>query len=117
MIPRIDVLVAADLMSASGRPFAPQAQVQLPQGTTSVNIDPPDGSYRFPFQNILSVRVNKILFRQHGHRLDVGMEARNVLQDTAYESILTRNLFATTFNQGSAWVDPRRLILFTRWYW
>jgi hypothetical protein len=116
-IPRVDVLLAADLMSATGGTFAPQAQVQLPQGTTSVNIAPPDGTYRYPFQNILSIRASKVLLRQYGHRLELGLELRNALQDTAFESILSRNIVATTFNQGSAWVDPRRLVFFSRIYW
>ncbi len=116
-IPRIELLIAADLMSASGGAFAPQAQVQLPQGTTSVNIAEADGSLRYPYQNILSMRVAKMLFRKTGHRLELGMEVRNLLQDTAFESILSRNQFASTFNQGSAWVDPRRLVLFSRIYW
>jgi hypothetical protein len=115
-MPHVNVLVAADLMSASGTPFAPQAQVQLPQGTTNVNTAPPDGKYRLPYQNILSIRVVKKLFEQYGHRVELGAELRNVLQDTAYESVLTQNVFASTFNQGASWVDPRRLVLFTRFY-
>jgi hypothetical protein len=115
-IPRLDVLVAVDLMSASGTPFAPQALVSLPQGRLSVNIAPPDGTYRLPFENILSLRFTKMMFRQRDRRLELGAEIRNVLQDTAYENITTANFFTSTFGQGSTWADPRRLVLFTRWY-
>jgi hypothetical protein len=116
-VPRIDVFLAVDLMSASGTTFAPQAQVQLPQGTQSVNIEPPDGTYRLPFENILSLRVTKMLFRQGARRMELGMEIRNLLQDTAYENITTANFYTPTFGQGSTWADPRRMVLFMRWYY
>ena len=115
-IPKADVFMAADLMSASGTPFAPQMQVTLPQGRLNVNIAESDGTYRQPFQNILSLRFSKYLFRQGDRRLELGAEIRNVLQDTGYEGVLSRIVGSSTFNQASSWVDPRRGVFYTRWY-
>jgi hypothetical protein len=113
-IPRIDVMASATFVSASGTPFAPEALVQLPQGRLSIKFQESDGSYRRPRQDILSLRFAKMLLRQGTRRIELATEIRNVLQNEAYESIITANYFSATFNQGSSWVEPRRMIFFAR---
>jgi hypothetical protein len=109
LIPRIETQLSATLQSVSGNPFAPQAQVQLPQGRLSVNIERADGTYSLPRQDLLNFRLTKSLFQQGPRRLELAAEVANVLQNKAAQSIVTRNLFATTFNQPSTWVLPRRM--------
>jgi hypothetical protein len=108
VFPRIGVVSTINYMYAQGNPFAPQAVVRLPQGSTTVNIAPPDGTYRFPNQNLLNFKFTKELFRRGRNRLELSAEILNVLQNEANETIISQNFFATTFNQPSTWIEPRR---------
>jgi hypothetical protein len=108
-IPKFDAVASASFMGVSGLPFAPQALVSLPQGRIAVNIAPPGAAYRFPTQNLLWLRFNKTLYRLGARRIDAGAELDNALQNRAYDSVATQNLFAPNFAQPVTWVLPRRL--------
>lgn len=113
-VPKVLVRLSASFMSAQGGPYAPQAQVTLQQGRLNINIAPPDGSYRFPTQNILGLRFSKILFRRGDRRVEVASEVMNALQSKAFDSITSRVFTASTFGQPSNWVEPRRMNLLVR---
>lgn len=113
-LPKVAVLVSSSYMYAQGTPYAPQALISLPQGRRSVNIAPPDGTYRFPSQNLLSFRISKILFRRADRRLELATEIMNALQDKAFDQILTRNFFSPTFGQPANWIEPRRMNFLAR---
>ena len=117
-IPKIDVQVVGNFMSGTGDTYAPEALVQLPQGRLSVKFAEADGTYRMPRQDILNIRVAKMLYfgGNRDNRVEIGAELRNALQDTAHFQIVSANYFGTTFGQGSSWVDPRRMVLFLRGY-
>jgi hypothetical protein len=117
-IPRIDVQIVGNFMSATGDTFAPGALVQLPQGRLSVKFAKADGTYRMPRQDILSIRFAKMLYfgGQRSRRVEVGAELRNALQDTSHIDIVSANYFGTTFGEPDGWVDPRRMVLFLRGY-
>jgi hypothetical protein len=109
LIPRIETQLSATLQAVSGNPFAPQALVQLPQGRLSINIEPADGTYHLPRQDLLNLRLTKNVLPQGNRRLDLSLDIANALQNEANMSIVSRNLFATTFSQPSTWVLPRRV--------
>jgi hypothetical protein len=115
-VPRLDVQVAGQLMAITGTPYAPQALVTLPQGRRSVNIEPA-GNYRLPNVKLLYVRFTKTLFRHGDSRLELATEIANALQDKGHSSIVSRNFYSTTFGQGSAWMEPRRMYFMAKvWF-
>ena len=107
-VPRIGTQVAASFMSMGGRPYAPQAQIQLPQGRRSVNIDAP-GSYRYTTQNILGLRASKILFHTGAHRILLNFVLNNVTQDTGAQSLVTQNFYSSNFGVAASWIEPRQM--------
>lgn len=109
-LPKIDVNLAGAYMLQSGLPYAPQAQVSLPQGRRSINIAPA-GEYRFPKQNNLNMRVSKFFTLAQGMRVELIADAQNLLQAETALSVISRNFFASTFGQPATWVEPRRLLL------
>ena len=59
-VPRIGVVVSANLQHFSGKPWASTAQVSLPQGDQRILLEP-RGSRRLSSQSILDLRVSKTL--------------------------------------------------------
>ena len=115
-IPKIDVQVVGNYMGASGDTYAPQALVQLPQGRLSVKFAEADGTYRMPRQDILNIRVRQDAVRhQRASRRNRRGVAKRTAEHGQHECDLAE-LFGTTFGQGNAWVDPRRMVLFLRGY-
>ncbi len=114
--PRIELQTSVQVMSLSGTPYAPQALVNLPQGRRSVNIEPA-GDYRLPHVGLVYIRVAKSLFRKGDRRVELSAEIANALQDTGHSSVVSRNFYSTTFGQGSAWMEPRRLYFIAKtWF-
>ena len=107
-MPKIDVQMTANFMGLPGKPYAPQALVQLPQGRLSVNIELA-GNYRLPTINLLYLQFSKVLYKNEGRRLLVGANIFNLLQDTAANDVISRNFYGTTFGQPSGWLEPRML--------
>jgi hypothetical protein len=106
-VPRIGTQLAISFMSMGGRPYAPQAQIQLPQGRRSVNIDAP-GSFRYTTQNILGLRASKILISRGSHRLLLNFVLNNVTQDKGAQSLVTQNFYSSNFGVAASWIEPRQ---------
>jgi hypothetical protein len=109
-VPRVAVMVAAAYTWQSGSAFAPTAQVALPQGRRTINIDAP-GSYRRPDINDLTFRVNRTVRFGGNRKIDVSADVLNALQSKTILTYVTSNFFTPNFTQGATWVEPRRLML------
>jgi hypothetical protein len=114
-VPKIEVQVSGNLAFVQGTPYAPQVQINLPQGRRSINADVP-GSYRTPNESFLQMRFTKILFRTDHRRVEVTGELRNALQELDSRSIITRVLGSANFGKPASWPDPRQLMLLTKVY-
>jgi hypothetical protein len=113
-IPKVELQAAVSVMALSGTPYAPQALVRLPQGNTTINIAPTDGTYRLSSDHLVYLRLNKVLFHRGNRELEVGAEVQNLLQDEAVTSVVSQNLFGATFGRPASWVEPRRAQLQAR---
>jgi outer membrane receptor protein involved in Fe transport len=106
-MPKTGILVGANFRYLSGKPYAAQARVRLPQGNRLIYIEPL-GSRRLSPQKLFDLRVSKI-FRFAGHRkLEILVDILNVLNNTAEERIITRDFFSPNFSKGDRFIDPRR---------
>jgi hypothetical protein len=112
---RFDLQFSGNLIVLQGTPYAPTAQIRLPQGRRSIRLDVPDAD-RGPTEKHLSVRVTKILFRNSTRRIELSGEIRNVLQDTGNQSRITTVYGDPNFGLQSSWPDPRQLLLRARVY-
>ena len=112
-LPWHGVLVAANLQSFSGKPWAASTQVSLPQGSRRILLEP-RGTRRLSSQSLLDLRVSKTLSFGGVGKVDVMLDALNVLNDSAEEALVSDNLFAATFGKPKAFVDPRRAMVGVR---
>ncbi len=109
-IPKVDVLVGAAVQYLTGKPYAAQANVRLPQGTRQVYLESL-GSRRLPPQTLLDLRISKI-FRIGGERrIEVLADILNLFQEKAEESIVTRNFFSPNFAEPDTFIDPLRAMI------
>jgi hypothetical protein len=115
-IPRIDVQVSGNLALTSGRPYGAQFQVRLPQGQRNVYFEAP-GAYSREVNQWLHLRIQKILFRSGPHRLEVGAEIRNLLQETSIDNLITSVFTSPNFGKAAQWATPRQLMFRVRGYW
>jgi hypothetical protein len=116
-VPRVGVLVSANVQIVSGLPFAPSAVVPLPQGTRSINIAAPGGDYRFPRQDIVAMRFSKILPFGPRRKIELIANVNNLLQSEAYSALATTNLFSPLFGQPTTWVEPRNMNVMAKLTW
>jgi hypothetical protein len=112
-VPRVAVFIGANYQGMSGTPFAPQTQITLPQGRRTINIAPPDGTYRLDQQQLLHLRFSKILSWKAA-RFELIAQIQNVLQNKADLGVTTQNFFASTFAQPTQWIEPRQLYFSAR---
>ena len=61
-----------------------------------MNIDAP-GSYRYPVQNLVSLRATKTLFSAGRSRVLLNVALINVLQNEGVQGLVTRNFFSSNF--------------------
>ena len=108
-----DVLMTGSYLGVSGSPFARDASVTLPQGRVDIALEPANGDFRFPRQDILSIRASKI-FRKDTRQIEFGFEFQNMLQDQAHDRHSTADFFSTSFANATRWIEPRRLNFFIR---
>jgi len=87
--------------------------VSLPQGSRRILLEPA-GSRRLPSQTQLDMRVSKTLNVLGNGKIDLMLDVLNVLNETAAEGLVSDNLFAATFGQPKAFVDPRRAMIGAR---
>ena len=109
-VPRIDVLVSANLQHFSGKPWAATAQVSLPQGDQRILLED-RGTRRLPSQTILDFRVSKTLRFGEARRVDLFFDLLNLLNDSAEEALVSDVLASSTFGRPRSFVDPRRAMI------
>ena len=87
-VPRIGVLVSANLQHFSGKPWAATAQVSLPQGDQRILLEQ-RGSRRLSSQSILDLRVSKTLRFGEASSVELLVDVLNLLDDTAEEALVS----------------------------
>jgi TonB-dependent receptor-like protein/carboxypeptidase family protein len=112
-VPRIGVLVAANLQYYSGKPWAATAQVSLPQGAQRILLEE-RGSRRLSSQSILDLRVSKMLRFGEATRVELLLDVLNLFDDTAEEALVSDVLVSSTFGAPRSFVDPRRAMVGVR---
>ena len=113
-VPRIGVLVAANLQHYSGKPWAASAQVTLASGRTSASCWKSAGPVGSRRSRILDLRVSKTLQFGDGGRVELLLDVLNLLNDTAEEALVSDVLTAATFGRARSFVDPRRAMIGVR---
>lgn len=115
-IPRIGVQISGNLTAVSGTAIASTAQVRLPQGTRSINLEPAGSKYRTESEQFMHVRITKIMFREGPRRLELTGEIKNALQEQGGPSIQSTVFNAPNFLLMNLRPEPRQLRLFARWF-
>jgi len=115
-IPKVEIQVSGNMALTSGRAYGPQFQVRLPQGQRNVYFDAPGAYYR-PSQQWLHLRINKILLRRASHRIELGAELRNALQEDSIDNLITSVFSSPNFGKAAQWATPRQLMFRVRAYW
>jgi hypothetical protein len=95
-IPGIGVQVSANLTAVSGTAVVSTAQMGLPQGTRSINLEAAGSKYRTESEQYMIVRITKTLFREGARRLELAGEIKNALQEQGGPDIQT-----TVFNSAN----------------
>ena len=113
-VPRTGVVIAASVQHFSGKPWAANALVPLPQtnnqATQRVLLEP-RGSRRLSSQTLLDVRVSKSFKLGGPRRIELLVDVLNVLNDTAEESLISETLTSPNFGRPATFVDPRRAMV------
>ncbi len=109
-VPKVGVLVGANFQQLSGKPWAGIAQVRLPQGSRAIYVET-RGAQNLPSQALLDLRVSKIFRFGKQRKLELLVDVLNVLNETAPENVVSRNVFSPNFGEGSSFVEPRRAML------
>jgi hypothetical protein len=112
-VPRTGVVIAANLQSFSGKPWAATTQIDLPQGDQRVLLEP-RGSRRLSSQSMLDVRVSRTMAVRGIGRVELMLDVLNALNDTAEEDLTSDNFFSANFGQPTVFVDPRRVMVSVR---
>ncbi len=109
-IPNVDILVGAALQFLTGKPFASQANVRLPQGTRQIYLEPM-GSERLSPQTLVDLRISKIFRFAGDRRIEILADILNLGQEKAEESIVTRNFFSENYAAPDTFIDPMRAMI------
>jgi len=112
-VPKIGVLVGASYQHLTGAPWAATSIVRLPQGPTSIFIEP-RGSQRLPSQDLLDLRVSKAFTFERGRRIEILLDLLNALNDDASQRVATTNYFSPSFAEGRDFLRPRRAMIGVR---
>ena len=112
-IPKIGVQFSE--LGRFGPAYAPQIQVSLPQGRRNVYFEPV-GSYRTPTGQWMHLRAQKILFRHGSRYIELGVELRNVLQQTTLDTVITRVYSSPNFGRPDQYAVPRQMLFRVRGY-
>ena len=110
-VPGTGFVIAANMQHFSGKPWAATAQVVLPQGDQRILLEP-RGARRLSSQTMLDLRVSRTV--GDSRRVELLVDVLNLLDDTAEERVATDNLFSPNFGLGSAFMDPRRVMIGVR---
>jgi hypothetical protein len=112
-VPRIGVVIAANLQHFSGKPWAATAQVSLPQGDQSILLEQ-RGTRRLSSQSILDLRVSKPVRVGAAVRMELVVDVLNALGERAEEGLVSDVLGSATFGRPRSFVDPRRAMIGAR---
>jgi len=114
-VPKVEIQVSANYTATQGRAYGAQFQVRLPQGQQNIYFLPP-GDYRRENEQWLHLRFQKML-RKGVHRLELGAELRNALQETSIGSLISSVFTSPNFGKQSSWALPRQLMFRVRAYY
>ena len=109
-IPVIDVRVGANLQAFTGKPYAANARVRLPQGSRTINVETP-GARRLPTQKVLDLRISKIFRFGDTGKIELLADILNLLNEDATEDVVSQNVFSSNLGVGDRWIDPRRAFI------
>jgi hypothetical protein len=112
-IPRTGFVVAANLQSLTGVPWAASSQISLPQGLTRVLLETP-GARRLSSQTLLDLRLSHVFDLPHNGRIELLLDVLNALNQTSEERLADDNYFSQNFGRPSVLIDPRRAMLGVR---
>ena len=112
-VPRTGLAIAANLQYFSGKPWAPTAQILLPQGNRRILLEP-RGARQLSSQSLLDVRLSKTILTRESARIELLVDVLNVLNDTAEEELATDDLFSPNFGRPTVFMDPRRAMFGVR---
>ena len=112
-MPRVGLVIAANMRHFTGKPWAGTAQVTLPQGDQRIQLEP-RGSRRLASQSLLDLRVSRSIPFSKAAQAELILDVLNALNETAAEGIATDNFFSLNFGQPTVFVDPRRAMLSVR---
>jgi hypothetical protein len=115
-IPKIDVQVSGNLQAVAGTAISSTAQVNLPQGRRTINLEAPGSVYRVGPQNFMHLRFTKSLFRTGPRRLEVTGEVKNALNEMRTTSIRSTIYNNANFLLTNTYPEPRQLRMFLRWF-
>jgi hypothetical protein len=113
-IPKIEVQLSGNLTAVTGTAISSQANVSLPQGTRTINLDSPGSVYRTPTEKFLHVRFTKILFRNAHRRVELTGEVKNALNEMGTPSIRSQIFNNANFLVTNTFPEPRQLRFFAR---
>ena len=109
-ISKVGMLIGVSFQYLTGKPWAGEAIVRLPQGTRPIFVEP-RGSRRLAAQSLLDLRLSKTLRLGRKVRAELLMDVLNVLNEAAEEAVVSRNVASSNFAEGSRFVEPRRVML------
>src|SRR5262249_28749790 len=107
---RTGVAISANLQTFSGKPWAPTAQIVLPQGNRRILLEP-RGSRRLSSQSLLDVRLSKTILSRESARIELLVDVLNVFNDNAEEELATDDLYSPNFARPVVFTDPRRAMV------
>ncbi|HET9220262.1 MAG TPA: TonB-dependent receptor, partial [Terriglobia bacterium] len=112
-VPHTGLTIAGNMQYFTGKPWAATAQVDLPQGTQRIFLEP-RGSRRVASQALLDLRVSRTVLSGGWGSVELLVDVLNTLNSTAEESLATDNLYAPNFGQPTVFTDPRRAMIGVR---
>jgi hypothetical protein len=113
-IPKIDVQLSGNLTAVSGTAISSQANVSLPQGTRTINLESPGSKFRTPVEKFMHVRFTKIMFRNGPRRVELTGEVKNALNEMGTPSIRSQIWNNANFLVTNTFPEPRQLRFFAR---
>lgn len=108
-VPRTGIVIAVNLQQFSGKPWGATTQVRLRQGNQRIALEP-RGTRRLESQTLLDLRVSRAFRFGAAARIELLMDALNLLNETAGEGLVSDDLYSPTFGQPTLFVDPRRVM-------
>ena len=112
-MPRTGLTIAANFQYYTGKPWAATTQVNLPQGSQRIQLEP-RGTRRLSSQSLLDFRVSRTIVSGGLGRIELLLDVLNVLNITAAEELASDNLFASNFGRPSIFTDQRRAMVGVR---